>query len=187
MKKLYLFLILIFSCSMKAQEDTPLGATILYETASELQHIIYIDELYDLAYHNRDTLEAKGVKKTIELLYKQALKYYTQLIEEFPTTILADQARYEKANIEFYIREYDDAKKSYQEVLDKSPIIRNQYESLIALASIAFDKKEYHSALEYLDKAKKYKLDFFCGNDLRSTSAIFESLYTKCLVALKKN
>jgi len=184
MKKFYLFL--IFSCSLEAQEETPLAATILYETASELQHIIYIDELYDLAYHNTDTLEAKGVKKTIELLYKQALKYYIQLIEEFPTTILVDQARYEKANIEFNIKKYDDAKKSYQAVLDKSPIKRNQYESLIALAFIAFDKNEYQSALEYLEKAKKYKLEFFCGNDLRSTSLIFENLYTKCLVALNK-
>ncbi|MFC3161037.1 hypothetical protein SAMN05443633_101115 [Chryseobacterium arachidis] len=103
---------------------------------------------------------------------------------------------------QFSLKEYDDAKKSYLEILkfvDENKVKKfsgkteyytsNSYINgfYTNLAKIELINKNYSEAIKYLDKKKEYPFRATCGNANARIDISMATLYSQCYIGLEKD
>jgi tetratricopeptide (TPR) repeat protein len=133
------------------------------------------DKLFELLRNNRDSL---GTKKNeiIDFISKNPLSNFRIVALEELASI-----EYQSGNIEESISLFGQVLKV--KVVDS---IGNTYKNSASktLSKIYFDRKEFKTALKYLNYQKKYRYNSFCGNAQELEDLNVAMLFANCYLAL---
>ncbi|MCQ4140072.1 tol-pal system YbgF family protein [Chryseobacterium sp. EO14] len=127
---------------------------------------------------------------------KELFEQYETFLVKFPSSDYKFSVLGGKASIQFALKNYDQAKISYLELLNyfkqnknlKDPFVRipysedNQflYELYKKLAHLEMIQKNYREAIQYLNLAQNNPVRISCGNGLFSEIAYIAYLYSEC-------
>lgn len=158
----------------------------LFSAADELTSIVYNHLELDYLIENLDTLTEKGkIKKEVYLeqkedLLKRALNNYEQLTSNYPTSSLYHMALNNRGIIEYEFKMYENAKKSFIELLNSDvddkeevsvgyglmaePFANYRNRAAEMLYEIEFAQGNYIEAKRYLEESTKHKYHYWCGN-----------------------
>jgi len=176
------FLFLLLLCfPVFSQEDGSDKA--LYEKGEALQEATYENNLQS------DYILGKGKVKatlTIKQLNLEAFKYYDELVKNYPNSEYYANALFGKANIEYWYKSHSEARESFTKIMSlvNNGAYKNQ--TLVMLATIAIEEKNYCQAINYLDESKKHHKFYTCGDEIKKDKMILERLYKQANDGLKK-
>ncbi|MFY7846801.1 tetratricopeptide repeat protein [Chryseobacterium gambrini] len=127
---------------------------------------------------------------------KELFEQYETFLVKFPSSDYKFSVLGGKASTQFALKNYDQAKISYLELLNyfkqnknlKDPFVRipysedNQflYELYKKLAHLEMIQKNYREAIQYLNLAQNNPVRISCGNELFSEIAYIAYLYSEC-------
>lgn len=127
---------------------------------------------------------------------KELFEQYETFLVKFPSSDYKFSVLGGKASTQFALKNYDQAKISYLELLNyfkqnknlKDPFVRipysedNQflYELYKKLAHLEMIQKNYREAIQYLNLAQNNPVRISCGNGLFSEIAYIAYLYSEC-------
>jgi len=127
---------------------------------------------------------------------KELFEQYETFLVKFPSSDYKFNVLGGKASTQFALKNYDQAKISYLELLNyfkqnknlKDPFVRipysedNQflYELYKKLAHLEMIQKNYREAIQYLNLAQNNPVRISCGNGLFSEIAYIAYLYSEC-------
>lgn len=148
--------------------------------------------------NKKDSLRIEyGTKLEIQIC-EIAIENYAKLIDSFPKSKFVFKALMRKADNELYLKEYSEAKNTYEKILksaELNPSSENFYDvqeayfknsSALNLAEIYILEKNYAKAIIYLNESEKYKVKYICGNGYIKRSENLKRLYSICETELKK-
>jgi tetratricopeptide (TPR) repeat protein len=203
MKTTTFFLFLLISIYSFGQNNVSNEDQILFERTSAIESIS--GELCLGCRGSKENLNQKDSLK-IEIgteLEKQiceiAIENYSKLIDSFPKSKFVYKALMRKAENEFYLKKYTEAKISFERILKSEELNPNseyfynvqeayyKNSSALNLAEIYITEKNFEKAILYLNESKKYKVKFMCGNSYIERSENLKKLYDLCETELKKN
>ena len=175
-----LLLILIFFTSLHtfAQNEDK----ILFEKGMTLQYAHYETDLLEMMLSN-DSIKSKSANKIVNQLQEQAIYQYNQFLKEFPNSNLLTDVLYQKAEALYSIGLNLEAKENFLKVISINP---KKGKSLLRLASIELELKNYSEALKYIEERKKLNVLFFCGVARESELNQIMFIEEKCRIAIAK-
>ena len=184
MKETFLTLSFIISLACFGQVEKSCQDEILYEKGMAIKEIVYNDSLYFSHSSKEKKAEAK---RTAEMASKKALIYFDQLIAEFPKSQFLILALYEKGILENNLGNDKIAKDYFIKVVNFEILGKEYYKakSLIILASMAIQEKDFKQAMIYLNERKKKGFASFCGNDIALSEMQMKNMFDVCTTALK--
>lgn len=162
----------------------------------------------DLCLGCRGSKEKLEIKDSLRIefgteLEKQiseiAIKNYTKLVDSFPKSKFVYKALRYKADNEFYLKKFSEAKKSYEKILNSQELSSDteyfygiqaaEYKnaSALNLAEIYIIEKDYKKAIFYLDESKKNVVKYLCGNSYIERSERLKERYKFCETELKNS
>lgn len=186
------FLSLFFTSLICFSQNDKIGEDqILFERGKAIIEIIYNNEVYELIENQKNKDEEKVADKFVKLISTQALEHFDKLIIDFPESELLIATLYEKSLLELILENNEKAKKSFLTILSKENNLQSYYrnKSLIELARLYIEEKNYSQALLYLEERTKNGFRFSCGVEYDTTLKRIESLKKVCVEGLnsKKN
>lgn len=128
-----------------------------------------------------------------------AIENYNKLIDSFPNSKFLIRALMYKADNEFYLKKYTDAKKSYERILNDNNLTLStesfynvqaaEYKNKAALnlAEIYIIEQNFEKAIFYLDESKKHIVKYSCGNGYIERKERLEVCYKYCKAQLKNS
>ncbi len=192
MKNAITIILILQSVSLFSQEMELDSAWIesdsksLFKEAEELTNIVYYHLELDYLISIVDTSTIKGkARREIYLeqkeeLLRKALSNYEELILEYPTSTLYYRALNNQGILQFELKFYYAAKKSFLEVLNSD--VQDEEEVSVGhglmaenfanyrrrasemLYKIEFIQGNYLEAKKYLEESEKYPYYHWCGN-----------------------
>ncbi|WP_336690154.1 MULTISPECIES: tetratricopeptide repeat protein [unclassified Chryseobacterium] len=137
-----------------------------------------------------------GKQDSANVKFKHLFEQYDTFLLKFPVSDYTFSILGGKASAQYTLKNYDQAKKSYLQLLNyfkqnknlKDPFVRipysedNQflYELYKKLAYLEMIQKNYREAIEYLNLAQSNPVRISCGNGLFSEIAYIAHLYSEC-------
>lgn len=200
-----IFGLFIFGQIIFAQEKSSKSDTVLFEKGYLLQQLAKDDLDLDEIINSKDNINvhkefAVDIKETI--LYK-ALENYNELIKNFPKSKLLFRTLNNKGFIEIDLGDNDDAKKTFQKILDSNaddnekkgsgsgimaePYANYKNRALKMLANLYIKEGKYTEAINYLNLTKIYPYKHFGGNELAADNIYMSELYAKSYIGLNNN
>ncbi|MFN4027889.1 MAG: tetratricopeptide repeat protein [Flavobacterium sp.] len=178
MRLLFAFLSLFISLHTSGQNEDK----ILFEKGMALQYAHYDTDLIGMLLSS-DTLKLNTAERIINQLQKQAIHEYDLLIKRFPKSELLLDAKYQKAEALFSVGLNSEAKEMFLQVIAVNP---KKGKSLLKLAYIALDEKNYAEALKYLKERKELNPTLYCGTEYETEKKQIEYIEEQCKIGLAK-
>lgn len=113
MKKVLSIIFLVISSLTFSQNDSD---KILFERGKTFQDAFFETDLADILYGS-DTISANVSNRIFIQLQGKAIENYNKLVQNYPNSELYLEALYLKAEAEYSINNYKDAKKDFFEVV----------------------------------------------------------------------
>lgn len=197
-----LFAMLILVQFVFGQDKSNNKDSILFEKGYLLQTLVKedldLDEIINSQDNNITNKElATDIKETI--LHK-SLENYKELIKKFPKSRLLFRALNNKGFIELSLNNNDEAKKTFQRILDSNaddnenlgagsgimaePYANYKNRASKILAELYINDDKYIEAINYLNLTQKYPYKHFGGNELAADRIRISELYAKCYIGL---
>lgn len=189
MKKSAVIVFLLFSILFYGQENKSIEDKIIYEKGMAVNYLLYEDYYFFEKLNAPNLEEKKQAKETYKFIASKALSYFNELILYYPDSDYYLLALFEKGKLELNLENKKVAKEVFLKVLN-SETTKWKYcinESLLLLAALAIEEKNYEEAKKYLDLRKKNGLNFFCGVEREITETKMKNMYEKIQEGLKKN
>ena len=148
--------------------------------------------------NKKDSLKIEYGTELEKEISEMAIENYNKLIDSFPKSKFVYKALMRKAENEFYLKKYSEAKNSYERILNSNELNSNseyfyaiqeayyKNTSALNLAEICIAEKDYTKAIFYLDESKKYKVKYLCGSAYIERSENLKRLYEICETELNK-
>jgi len=191
---------LVFGQQRNIKQDV-----LLFEKALLLQGLINDDLRLDEIIKSKEvTVTEKELVQDIkqEILLK-AKKYYKEILDSFPKSKLLFMALDSKGFIELEIGQVNDAKNTFQAILDikadggeieevatnliTEPFVNYKNRAAKTLADIYYRDSNYSKSVEYLNLASKYPFSYMCGNGVATDEINTIMSYAKSYLGLKNN
>lgn len=156
-----------------------------------------------------DTTTQEGISRyrevtiTRESVLEKALEYFTELIEEYPKSKLFFRALNNKAQLEYELKDYDEARITYKKILESKaddrelggvgqgimsePYANYKNRACMRLAEIEYGKGNYNESIKYLTLTEKYPYQHFCGNAFAEEKIEMAMQFAKNYVKLGQN
>lgn len=202
-KHTFLFFLLFVGYFSSAQKNDPGADVILFEKALLLQQLVNDDLQLNRGISSGDSLSEKAAFEADmkEIILEKSLFFYDNLIEQYPNSKLLYRALNNKAYILLNMDEVDEAEEIFLLILDSKlndaekggvgtgimaePYANYKNRAAKTLARLSIEKKDYKSALEYLNLTHKYVYRHFCGNEYAADKIYVAELYAQCYIGLK--
>ncbi len=179
MKFLFLTLLCFNTIISFAQNEDK----VYYEKGIALQYAHYETDLLEMMLSN-DSIKSKSANKIVDQLQQQAIYQYDLLLEEFPNSKFSLDALYQKAEAQYSLGFNADAKKNFLKVISINP---KKGKSLLKLAHIELEEKNYSEAIKYVEQRRKIKSLFLCGVEQEVEASQLKFIEEKCRIGLTKN
>ncbi|MGH1339510.1 MAG: tetratricopeptide repeat protein [Aureispira sp.] len=205
MKNSLLLIFFVLATSITAQQKY--SDTALLDKGNALYNLVEKDSPLCWKMHFLDTIskEQEAEWKALEQQrmegLEQALSYFEQLIEHYPSSRLLHRARNNTALIYREIGQEEQAiyyKKNLNSKADDNedggvgigimaePYALYKNRACKQLAEIFLQQKQYRRALQYMSKTRKYPYQHFCGNEYIAEAHYKNIFYVKCYTGLKQ-
>lgn len=197
-----LFSFLFLGQFVFGQEKPIQKDALLFQKGLLLQELIDNDLDLDKVINSKDSNKVKKEYATDikETILEKALEYYKELIDSFPNSKLLFRALNNKGFIELALEDKENAKKTFQRILDgraddkekggigsglmAEPYANYKNRASKVLADLYIKDSNYVEAIKYLDLTKKYPYRHFCGNEYAADEIYMSELYAECYIGL---
>jgi len=156
---------------------------IYYEKGIALQYAHYETDLLEMMLSN-DSIKSKNANKIVDQLQEQAISQYNLLLEEFPNSKFSLDALYQKAEAQYSLGLNADAKENFLKVISINP---KKGKSLLKLAYLELEEKNYSEALKYVEQRRTIKSLFLCGVEQEVEASQLKFIEEECKIGLTKN
>lgn len=156
---------------------------VYYEKGIALQYAHYETDLLEMMLSN-DSIKSKNANKIVDQLQEQAISQYNLLLEEFPNSKISLDALYQKAEAQYSLGLNADAKENFLKVISINP---KKGKSLLKLAYLELEEKNYSEALKYVEERRRINSLFLCGVEQEVEASQLKFIEEKCKIGLTKN
>ena len=156
---------------------------VYYEKGIALQYAHYETDLLEMMLSN-DSIKSKNANKIVDQLQEQAISQYNLLLEEFPNSKFSLDALYQKAEAQYSLGLNADAKENFLKVISINP---KKGKSLLKLAYLELDEKNYSEALKYVEERRRINSLFLCGVEQEVEASQLKFIEEECKIGLTKN
>ena len=156
---------------------------VYYEKGIALQYAHYETDLLEMMLSN-DSIKSKNANKIVDQLQEQAISQYNLLLEEFPNSKFSLDALYQKAEAQYSLGLNADAKESFLKVISINP---KKGKSLLKLAYLELEEKNYSKALKYAEERRRINSLFLCGVEQEVEASQLKFIEEECKIGLTKN
>ncbi|XLS27792.1 tetratricopeptide repeat protein [Flavobacteriaceae bacterium M23B6Z8] len=207
MRKLIISLavLLITSCGISQETAEDL---ILLNKGNALYSLVFEDMDFDFEIHTTDSISSEGkikisiLKEQKEEILEVALKYFEELINDYPKSDLIYRALNNAALIYDQLDNTDQAIKYYKKILTSDandhekggigkgimaePYALYKNRACKSLAELYLQQKDFDSALKYIRLTEKYPYKHFCGNEYAANDIYMATLYARSYYGLNE-
>jgi tetratricopeptide (TPR) repeat protein len=210
MNKAIILIISLTGLFCKAQDKKDkYGDIALFNKAIAIYEAINEDLYLDEEIGKIDTTTIDGKSKYVdfvdmkESMLDRSLKYFTELIQEYPKSKLYFMALNNKAQLALELDDPQTARYTYIKLLESKandkdlggvgsgimaePYANYKNRACMRLAEIEYHTGNYNEALKYLKLTDKYPYQHFCGNAYAGQEIYMAEQFAKNHVALGDN